>query len=111
MDTALRPLIIRRGRKDQLRFAEQEWDATAGWRGFAWIGVSHMPVACSGRSSYEGSSRLRGGIQERRYRMERSMVKAAVMWGFNEPLKIDSLKLKGPREDEVVVKVAASGVC
>ncbi|HSD11142.1 MAG TPA: Zn-dependent alcohol dehydrogenase [Candidatus Binatia bacterium] len=39
------------------------------------------------------------------------MVKAAVMWGFNEPLKIDSLKLKAPREDEVVVKVAASGVC
>jgi S-(hydroxymethyl)glutathione dehydrogenase/alcohol dehydrogenase len=43
--------------------------------------------------------------------MEGSMVKAAVMWGFNEPLKIDSLKLKAPREDEVVVKVAASGVC
>ena len=39
------------------------------------------------------------------------MVKAAVMWAFNEPLKIDSLKLKAPREDEVVVRVAASGVC
>src|SRR5258705_8345171 len=39
------------------------------------------------------------------------MVKAAVMWGFNEPLKIESLKLKSPREDEVVVKVVASGVC
>ncbi|MGH7858999.1 MAG: Zn-dependent alcohol dehydrogenase [Candidatus Binatia bacterium] len=39
------------------------------------------------------------------------MVKAAVMWGFNEPLKIDSIKLKDPREDEVVVKVVASGVC
>ncbi len=39
------------------------------------------------------------------------MVKAAVMWNFNEPLKIESLKLKNPREDEVVVKVAASGVC
>lgn len=39
------------------------------------------------------------------------MVKAAVMWNFNEPLKIESLKLKSPREDEVVVKVAASGVC
>jgi NDMA-dependent alcohol dehydrogenase len=43
--------------------------------------------------------------------MEGSMVKAAVMWSFNEPLKIDALKLKAPREDEVVVKVAASGVC
>jgi S-(hydroxymethyl)glutathione dehydrogenase/alcohol dehydrogenase len=39
------------------------------------------------------------------------MVQAAVMWAFNEPLKIDSLKLKAPREDEVVVKIAASGVC
>lgn len=39
------------------------------------------------------------------------MVKAAVMWAFNEPLKIDFVKLKAPREDEVVVKVAASGVC
>ena len=38
------------------------------------------------------------------------MVKAAVMWSFNEPLKIDSLKLKAPREDEVVVKVAAKVV-
>lgn len=39
------------------------------------------------------------------------MVKAAVMWNFNEPLKIDAVKLKAPRDDEVVVKVAASGVC
>jgi S-(hydroxymethyl)glutathione dehydrogenase/alcohol dehydrogenase len=39
------------------------------------------------------------------------MVKAAVMYGFNEPLKVESVKLKAPREDEVVVKVVASGVC
>lgn len=39
------------------------------------------------------------------------MVKAAVMWGYNEPMKIDSVKLNPPREDEVVVKIAASGVC
>ena len=39
------------------------------------------------------------------------MTKAAVMWAFNEPLKIESLKLKDPREDEIVVKVVASGVC
>ena len=39
------------------------------------------------------------------------MVKAAVMWAFNEPLKIDRVKLKAPRADEVVVKVVASGVC
>ncbi|MGH7802792.1 MAG: alcohol dehydrogenase catalytic domain-containing protein, partial [Candidatus Binatia bacterium] len=39
------------------------------------------------------------------------MTKAAVMWAFNEPLKIESLKLKDPREDEIVVKIVASGVC
>jgi S-(hydroxymethyl)glutathione dehydrogenase/alcohol dehydrogenase len=39
------------------------------------------------------------------------MVKGAVMYNFNEPLKIESLKLKAPREDEVVVQLAASGVC
>jgi S-(hydroxymethyl)glutathione dehydrogenase/alcohol dehydrogenase len=39
------------------------------------------------------------------------MVKAAVMYGFNEPLKVESVKLKAPRADEVVVKVVASGVC
>jgi NDMA-dependent alcohol dehydrogenase len=39
------------------------------------------------------------------------MVKAAVMYNFMEPLKVESLKLKAPREDEVVVKLVASGVC
>jgi S-(hydroxymethyl)glutathione dehydrogenase/alcohol dehydrogenase len=39
------------------------------------------------------------------------MVKAAVLYNFGEPLKIDSLKLIAPRPDEVVVKLAASGVC
>jgi S-(hydroxymethyl)glutathione dehydrogenase/alcohol dehydrogenase len=43
--------------------------------------------------------------------MEAGMVKAAVMWAFNEPLKIEQVKLKAPRADEVVVKVVASGVC
>jgi S-(hydroxymethyl)glutathione dehydrogenase / alcohol dehydrogenase len=43
--------------------------------------------------------------------MEVQMVKAAVMWNFGEPLKIESVNLKAPREDEVVVKVVASGVC
>jgi S-(hydroxymethyl)glutathione dehydrogenase / alcohol dehydrogenase len=39
------------------------------------------------------------------------MVKGAVMYAFNEPLKVESVKLKPPREDEVVVKLVASGVC
>jgi S-(hydroxymethyl)glutathione dehydrogenase / alcohol dehydrogenase len=39
------------------------------------------------------------------------MVRGAVMYNFNEPLKIESVKLNAPREDEVLVKLAASGVC
>jgi len=39
------------------------------------------------------------------------MVKGACMYGFNEPLKVESFTLKAPREDEVLVKVSASGVC
>jgi NDMA-dependent alcohol dehydrogenase len=39
------------------------------------------------------------------------MVKAAVLHAFNEPLKVESVELKPPRAGEVVVKVAASGVC
>ena len=37
--------------------------------------------------------------------------RAAVLYGFGEPLKVETIKLKAPREDEVVVKMAASGVC
>jgi len=39
------------------------------------------------------------------------MVKAAVLYNFGEPLKVDSLKLRAPGPDEVMVKLAASGVC
>ncbi len=39
------------------------------------------------------------------------MAKAAVMYNYFEPLKIESLEVKPPREDEVAVKVVASGVC
>jgi len=39
------------------------------------------------------------------------MVNAAIMYGFNEPLRVESVRLKAPRPDEVVVKIAASGVC
>jgi S-(hydroxymethyl)glutathione dehydrogenase/alcohol dehydrogenase len=43
--------------------------------------------------------------------MEEHMVKAAVLYGFYEPLKVESLTLKPPRADEVVVKIVASGIC
>ena len=39
------------------------------------------------------------------------MVKAAVMYAFNEPLTIDTIERNDPRPDEVVVKIVASGVC
>src|SRR4051794_40988027 len=39
------------------------------------------------------------------------MVTAAVLYGFNEPLKIESVTLHKPRADEVLVKIAASGIC
>ncbi len=39
------------------------------------------------------------------------MPKAAVMYGFGEPLRIEDIKLNDPRPDEVVVQVKASGVC
>jgi len=39
------------------------------------------------------------------------MVKGACLHAFNEPLKVESFTLKPPREDEVTVKVVASGVC
>ncbi len=39
------------------------------------------------------------------------MAKGAVMHNFMEPLKIETLKLKAPREGEIVVKMVASGVC
>ncbi|MFN8625932.1 MAG: Zn-dependent alcohol dehydrogenase [Candidatus Binatia bacterium] len=39
------------------------------------------------------------------------MTKAAVMYNYNEPLKIESVELRGLRPEEVLVKMAASGVC
>ena len=39
------------------------------------------------------------------------MTKAAVLYNFGEALAIEALKLRAPNPDEVVVKLAASGVC
>lgn len=38
-------------------------------------------------------------------------VKAAVAWGPGQPLSIETVDLEGPKKGEVLVKVAASGVC
>src|SRR5215831_16732223 len=39
------------------------------------------------------------------------IMKAAVFYEYNAPLKIDDITLDKPKRDEVLVKVAASGVC
>lgn len=38
-------------------------------------------------------------------------VKAAVAWGPNQPLKIETVDLEGPKKGEVLVRIVASGVC
>jgi S-(hydroxymethyl)glutathione dehydrogenase/alcohol dehydrogenase len=38
-------------------------------------------------------------------------MRAAVLYGFNEPFTVEEVELSGPRQGEVRVKLAASGVC
>ena len=38
-------------------------------------------------------------------------IKAAVAWGANQPLKIETIDLEMPKKGEVLVKMIASGVC
>lgn len=43
--------------------------------------------------------------------MQAHRIRAAVLRQGGRPLEIESLELEGPREDEVLVRLAASGVC
>ncbi len=38
-------------------------------------------------------------------------MRAAVLYSFNEPFKVEKVELQAPRQGEVMVKLAASGVC
>ena len=38
-------------------------------------------------------------------------IQAAVLRQPGEPLAIEELKLEGPRDDEVLVRIVASGIC
>jgi S-(hydroxymethyl)glutathione dehydrogenase/alcohol dehydrogenase len=38
-------------------------------------------------------------------------VRAAVAWGPNQPLSIETIDLEGPKKGEVLVKIIATGVC
>src|SRR5882762_7698945 len=42
---------------------------------------------------------------------EEGTMKAAVFYEYNAPLKIETIELDKPKRAEVLVKVAASGVC
>ncbi len=37
--------------------------------------------------------------------------KAAVLWGINQKWEVEEVDLDGPKEDEVMVKLTASGLC
>ena len=38
-------------------------------------------------------------------------VKAAVAWGPNQPLSVETVDLQDPQPGEVLVRIVASGVC
>ena len=38
-------------------------------------------------------------------------MKAAVLYELNQPVVVEDIDMEGPKEGEVVVKVAATGVC
>ena len=38
-------------------------------------------------------------------------IQAAVLRKRGGPLKIESLEMEGPREDEILVRIVASGIC
>ncbi len=38
-------------------------------------------------------------------------IRAAVLCEPGTPLKIESLEMEGPREDELLIRIAASGIC
>ena len=38
-------------------------------------------------------------------------IKAAIAWEAGKPLEIDQIDLEGPKEGEVLVRLAATGVC
>jgi aryl-alcohol dehydrogenase len=43
--------------------------------------------------------------------MQTIMIRAAVLRRKGRPLKIESIEMEGPRDDEVLVRIVASGIC
>ena len=38
-------------------------------------------------------------------------MKAAVLYGLNQPVVVEDIEMEGPKAGEIVVKIAATGVC
>ena len=38
-------------------------------------------------------------------------MKAAVLYGLNQPVVVEDIEMEGPKAGEIVVKMAATGVC
>jgi Zn-dependent alcohol dehydrogenase len=43
--------------------------------------------------------------------LHKQAIRAAVLRNPASPLKIEQLELEGPRDDEVLVRLVASGIC
>ena len=43
--------------------------------------------------------------------MQTREIRAAVLRKTNSPLEIETLEMEGPREDEALVRIVASGIC
>ena len=54
----------------------------------------------------ERSRTLSHGSREKVYR-----IKAAILRKRGGPLEIESIEMDGPRDDEVLVRIVASGIC
>src|SRR5712691_3917401 len=64
---------------------------------------------CDARFSVSGCSGCREGKSASHKRSKR--MKAAVLYEFKPPLRVEDVDLGNPKEGEVRVKIAASGVC
>jgi aryl-alcohol dehydrogenase len=53
---------------------------------------------------------MRKAMRSQRHPPPRT-IQAAVLRQPGEPLAIEELKLEGPRDDEVLVRIVASGIC
>src|SRR5262245_50838452 len=73
------------------------------------LGVTFVAFTIVGR--YYPRAPPRARLQRPTFLEKENAMRAAVLYGFNEPFKVESVELHDPRHGEVMVKLAASGVC